>query len=893
EKYLDSLPGGYIYDWLTAIKHTPDGGCMVLGTLPIYDSAGYYTSKILITKYDSTGTFIWGKTLSGSKFNDEAQDLSVLPDGSCLITGNSGSCDGDFLHNNADTVHTNVFVIKLSAIGTLIFTKIYGGSRNDYGYRINPLQNGSFLILCATESNNGDVIGAHPHGIFEAYPTDTVFNQEAWVLNINGSGNIIWSKCFGGSGDSFIGGAAENNGGILLTGATNSKDGDLPYYPESAVSLWVLQISNAGNIASSKLHKLYKGYQDTNYVTSPVDGLYDNNLASRLHKTKDGNFIVGGNISDRYGALTGKHGKTDFMVAKINPVGDIVWQKAIGGNGYENLSDIQLDKNEDIIFVGNSSSDNDDLYQHSNSYRQLLVVGKLGITNIITGQVYIDNNGNHVKDVGEQYFSQGRIKSVKGTDTIAAYIFNGNFLNNVDTGNYITTYQPVHNYYTVFPAVHNSSFTGFDLKDSFDVALTPKPNINDLQIELLPMSTPRPGVDVTYRVITKNIGTTSINNVVMGIKKDSRETYLGASRTESGILADSIWWGPFTLNAFDIDTLFVTFTLSTPPILNNGDTISLTATANPVLNDSSVANNVLNIKQIVRGSFDPNDKTEIHAGTLTTTQYAGGEYLQYLIRFQNTGTDTAFYITVKDTLQSRLDLNSLEIISASHPYTFSLKGNVASWDFKKILLPDSTIDEVGSHGFILFKVKPTAGLAVGDEFTNKAAIYFDYNLPVITNQDKTVIGANAGICPNGNISFVAGLTGNSYQWQVNAGTGYSNLTSSGIYNGANTNTLLITSAPSSMYGYKYRCLVNGTNISPENTLKFSVRWNGSAGPSWENTANWNCGVLPDAQTAVLIPAGVVFPLVSSNASCYSLSLSPGSMVTVKTGSSLTITGKAN
>lgn len=894
EKYLDSLPGGHSFNVLTAIKHTPDGGCTVLGTVPIAATIGS-NNKVSIARFDSSGAFVWGKILNGSGA-EEVGDLSVLADGSCLVTGNSSSNDGDFLHQNADTTHSNIFLTKLSANGNIIFTKIYGGNNEDYGYRIKPLQNGSVLILGATDSDNGgDVVGAHMHQVYpvDLY-SDTLFPSEAWILKVDGStGNIIWSRCYGGTGYSYLIGAAENNGGILLTGVTNSKDGDLPYYPEPAVALWVLQISNTGSIVSSRLHKMYKGYQDSNYIASLMEGYYENNLLSSLHKTKDGNFILGGTITDKYGPIKARHGESDFMIVKINPAGDILRQKAIGGNDFDDLRDLQLDKNDDIIFVGQSSSENDDLYQHHDRFSELMVVAKLGITNVIKGQVYIDNNGNHIKDAAEPYFSQGRINSTKATDTIATRIFDGRFLNNVDTGNYTSYYQPANNYYTVFPINHTTSFTNLDLTDSIDFALIPKPNVNDLEVQLLPISRTRLGSDVTYRVITKNVGTTTLNNVVIGIKKDSRETYTDASRNETGVLADSIWWGPFKMDAFDIDTLFVTFTLNTPAVLNIGDTILLQVTANPIINDSSVANNVAKIKEIVRGSFDPNDKSEIHAGTLTTTQYAGGEWLQYLIRFQNTGSDTAFYITIKDTLQSRLDLNSLEIISASHPYTFNLNGNVATWDFKKILLPDSTTDEAASHGFIHFKIKPRTGLSVGDEFTNKAAIYFDYNLPVITNLNKTIIGNNLGVCPGGNASFTAGVAGNSYQWQVNSGTGFTNLTNTGIYSGVTTGTLSLTAALPTMYGYKYRCVVNGTTNSPENTLKFSVRWLGTAGVAWENTANWDCGVLPNDQTDVVIPAGVVYPLVSSVASCYSLRLSPGSTVTVKSGSRLIITGKPN
>ena len=428
--------------------------------------------------------------------------------------------------------------------------------------------------------------------------------------------------------------------------------------------------------------------------------------------------------------------------------------------------------------------------------------------------------------------------------------------------------------------------------DSVDFALTPIPGIRDLEIQLLPLSIPRPGFDVTYRVITKNVGTAAITNAVVGFKHDARQTYNFASRPEAGIAADSVWWGPFTLNPFSIDTLYINFTLDAPPILANGDTLNNKVTANPIIADYTMANNQAILREIVRGSFDPNDKTEIHAGTLTTTQYANGEYLQYLIRFQNTGTDTAFFITVKDTLQQKLDLTTLEIISASHPFTFKLDGQIATWDFKKILLPDSTSDEVGSHGFIVFRVKPKTGLIVGEEFTNKVAIYFDYNLPVITNKEKTILGNTNGLCPNGSASFISGLSGSTYQWQVNTGAGYVNITNGGIYSDVTTEVLRLTNIPTSYRGYKYRCVVNGTTYSPENKIRFEVTWTGAINTAWENPSNWDCGVLPDSKTDVVIPVSARYPLVGVAGSCFSLQLAPSSTLVVKTGFNLMIAGNS-
>jgi len=146
---------------------------------------------------------------------------------------------------------------------------------------------------------------------------------------------------------------------------------------------------------------------------------------------------VGGSISDKYGPVKAKHGNADFGIIKINPTGDIVWQKSMGGTRFEYLSYIQVDKNDNVVFVGQTNSSDDDLYQQLDNVNQLMVAGKIGITNIIKGQVFVDNNGNHLKDSNEPYYSEGRVNSTKINDTTVARIFNGHYLNNLDTGNYI------------------------------------------------------------------------------------------------------------------------------------------------------------------------------------------------------------------------------------------------------------------------------------------------------------------------------------------------------------------------------------------------------------------------------------------------------------------------
>jgi uncharacterized repeat protein (TIGR01451 family) len=141
------------------------------------------------------------------------------------------------------------------------------------------------------------------------------------------------------------------------------------------------------------------------------------------------------------------------------------------------------------------------------------------------------------------------------------------------------------------------------------------------------------------------------------------------------------------------------------------------------------------------GAFDPNDKQGIPAG-LTDKGYIEKEQpLSYLIRFQNTGTDTAFNVSIRDALPPALDPASVRLVNSSHPCVMRvLPEGALLFVFENILLPDSNINEAASHGFVQFSVQQVAGNPLGLQIRNSAAIYFDFNEPVITNQTLHTVG---------------------------------------------------------------------------------------------------------------------------------------------------------
>ncbi|WP_224997958.1 gliding motility-associated C-terminal domain-containing protein [Cesiribacter sp. SM1] len=142
-------------------------------------------------------------------------------------------------------------------------------------------------------------------------------------------------------------------------------------------------------------------------------------------------------------------------------------------------------------------------------------------------------------------------------------------------------------------------------------------------------------------------------------------------------------------------------------------------------------------------SYDPNDKRVAPAGITATNNIAEDSQLEYTIRFQNTGTDTAYTVVVVDPLSEHLDISTLKVGIASHPVQWEIsRDNQPSiiWRFKKINLPDSTTNERASHGFVKFKISPKEGLPKGTIIRNKADIYFDYNSPIITNEVFNTLG---------------------------------------------------------------------------------------------------------------------------------------------------------
>jgi uncharacterized repeat protein (TIGR01451 family) len=150
------------------------------------------------------------------------------------------------------------------------------------------------------------------------------------------------------------------------------------------------------------------------------------------------------------------------------------------------------------------------------------------------------------------------------------------------------------------------------------------------------------------------------------------------------------------------------------------------------------SDNTFTLVQTIVDSTNSNDKTCLEGSSITTDMV--GDYLHYLIRFQNSGTATTESIVVKDIIDSdKFDVSSLQIISTSHSQVAKITGNKVEFQFENINLPTESEDALASQGYVAFKIKTKDNLEVGDSVDNKAAIYFDYNFPIETNTATSTV----------------------------------------------------------------------------------------------------------------------------------------------------------
>lgn len=410
------------------------------------------------------------------------------------------------------------------------------------------------------------------------------------------------------------------------------------------------------------------------------------------------------------------------------------------------MNDLFADQNQEVVGVHTrNTAVYDSIF--NGIFNQYLEIAHFDVNpDRMLFKIYIDRNSNGIQDAGDTLFSNALIE-VSGTSGTINYPIefnkNGEFNIFTDTGTYTAkpiSYTQSLKYFDILPPFSNTTFHSKPETDTITFRLLPKPNIQDLQVNIVPLERARPGFEADYKIIVGNAGTKTVSPVSVKFIKDVLQTVDTTNIVPNSIINDTLIWELDSLAPLETREFTVYCQNAGPPTLQANDTLHLFAAALPFEKDTFIQDNTFILDQLVYNAYDPNEKIEAHGGTISLQELQGGNFLYYTIRFQNTGTAYASRIRITDTLSDNLDWNTLEILSSSHPFHFKVENqHYLSWWSDAISLPDSTSDEAGSHGYVSFRIKPKAGLGVNDSITNHADIYFDYNSAIRTATISTHI----------------------------------------------------------------------------------------------------------------------------------------------------------
>ncbi|MDI1355981.1 MAG: T9SS type A sorting domain-containing protein [bacterium] len=392
----------------------------------------------------------------------------------------------------------------------------------------------------------------------------------------------------------------------------------------------------------------------------------------------------------------------------------------------------------------------------NNNYNQAFVgynVANNSCYCTITGTVYSDNNLNCIRNAGENGIANVQIHCVG-----IGYAYtnaNGVYSFLVPTGIYTVT-QPAQQNYSLAGCQSNSQVMTANAGPSClltaNFANTIMPT-NDLKIIISNMNAPIPGNNYQQKLIVQNDGTNTQSTIQVRYKHDGQLSYINSApwaliQQNVGVPTwYSVLSGFPTLTVGASSASFINYNVPTNIPLGTQvicyDTVSRQA---PVgtnwLSDLTPWNNVNSSQAIVVASYDPNFKEVSPRGSGPEGIITRNDtLLTYVVHFQNEGTYYAQNVVVVDTLDSNLDIRSLRPGYSDHQYTVTMTENgVLKFDFVNIFLPwRDAFGDLGSSGMFTYTIKVKNNLPVGTRIRNKAAIYFDYNQPVITNRTINTI----------------------------------------------------------------------------------------------------------------------------------------------------------
>ena len=348
-----------------------------------------------------------------------------------------------------------------------------------------------------------------------------------------------------------------------------------------------------------------------------------------------------------------------------------------------------------------------------------------------SGTVYLDSNENGVRDLGEKVL-EGVKLHLEGKNYVSFSDSNGEYdIEYLGSATKLSLLLEE----DVFQWTPEYCYSE-EISFQQDFGVKGDSTYHDTSVFLSPHSELRPGFETIYSVTLWNRSLTKRTDTVLLNLADNVQ-FLSAEGAVLELTGNSLS-GIVELAPFEETRIQVRCSLP-PDVDLLGDLAESKATF-AFNNDARPNDNRDSIEQVIVGSYDPNDKQVRPSGDIQQEFIENGEWLDYLIRFQNTGTAVAEQVVVKDQLDDLLDPLSIRIVGSSHDYEVQIDSlNELSFTFANIFLPDSTSDEVNSHGFIRFLILPKSNMQEGEFISNEARIFFDFNPPIITNTTVTYL----------------------------------------------------------------------------------------------------------------------------------------------------------
>ncbi len=396
---------------------------------------------------------------------------------------------------------------------------------------------------------------------------------------------------------------------------------------------------------------------------------------------------------------------------------------------------------------------------------------------LVKGRVFGDYNNNCSYGFGDVLFPGTLVELNPGG---YSYVTNaaGEFFIPVVNGTYTLKQYAPYQFAQVCPDTNTFTINIPAPGIVVDVQLADSVNVNpNVQVGLF-ANAARPGFDQAYSVHFKNLTPNIIPAQTVTLNYDNSLNPVGTNPASTTSTLGQVTWAGVSLPPFG--EIYLNLTVNIPAATPLGTILGAAANVTAVTGETILSNNSDSIAVTVTGSFDPNDKEVSPRGFDADGYITNSQNLKYTIRFQNTGTATAFAVTVIDSLPLALNKYSLSVLGSSHPYSYEFTaGNVVKFHFNNILLPDSNSNEAGSHGYIKFSIDQLPGNLPATTIENNAGIYFDFNAPIITNTVKntifdcnqmaSVVISNTSICERDSVTLTGSTLFNmDMEWLLNA-----------------------------------------------------------------------------------------------------------------------------